>query len=290
MSYSFTYSQTADGLFLRERFAESLFQEGLLNCVVEDDPTQASFLVHSPGALSNESETLLSQLVSQHVGAPTVLRIMNLLDPQFAGFMPHKVDFRKHLLPNTHIQKDVVMLANGRPDHALYTYNGERVARIRFVFDLNGYFLVIRRREILGYYTDNDEILEEYTISDETYNIDPSVAGFSEYHLVKAMAERSECRAYVMESLKGVLNGFILQYYTGNYDQEFMQVLNSVVLFFKEYNDSFSTWMTTGAGDFIQQVTTDTLFPFLDLEMVLATEQSPAITVRAYIISRLQVA
>lgn len=292
MSYvHFTYTQTADGVMdtvtLTQQVGSSFPSEQF---TIENSAEGAWFRVHFIRELTITDVAVLQALVAVHVGLVQELRVLPLLDPQFVGYMPYKIDFRKHLLPNTHIQKNVIMHPNGRPDYAIYTYGGVDIARIRFVFDLSAYSLVTRRREILGYYDSMGTIPNEYTISDETYNIDPSSPSFSEYHLVKAMAERVYCRQYVIERIKGVLNSFILQYYMDNYGLEFMEILDSVSAFFTEYNNAYSTWMNTGAGSFISLVVADTLFPFLDLVMEPATEAAPPVTVRDYIVARLQAA
>lgn len=209
---------------------------------------------------------------------PPPLRIATLVDPQFAGLSADKIDFRKHLLSGVHVQKDVEMLINGRPECALYKHNGTLIARIRFEFELNAFFLMERRKEILGYYVEGGEDLipEEYVISDEIYDL----AG-SSYHLTKSMEERSTCRNYVLENMKATLNGFILQYYM-SLGQEFMPILNTVSQFFNTYSTDLTTWLQTGAGNFKQVALDDTTYDFLDLEM------QPGFSVRAYIVYRLE--
>lgn len=204
------------------------------------------------------------------------LRVLALVDPQFSGLSPNKIDFRKHLQTGVHIQKDVDMLLNGRPAYAHYQYGSENIARIRFEFELNTFALMSRRKEILGYYNTNDEIPEEYVISDEVYDLSNSP-----YHLTKSMEERSTCRTYVMENMKATLNGFILTYYM-SLGQEFMPILNAVSQFFNTYSTDLTTWLQTGAGNFKQVVLDDTTYDFLDLEM------QPGFSVRAYIVYRLE--
>ena len=102
--------------------------------------------------LSENEINILNQAITDHTAIEPKLRIYDLVDDAFMSYLPYKIDFRKMLKPDIHIQKDVIMHENGRPDYAIYTYNNENIAKIRFEFELNSLQLMTRRKEILIYF------------------------------------------------------------------------------------------------------------------------------------------
>jgi hypothetical protein len=203
------------------------------------------------------------------------IRIKKLIENSFYNLNPSKIDFRKHLLPNTHINKDIEMDHNGRPVRATYKYNNELIAKIDFVFQLNNFGLIERRQEILGYYNNEDEITESYIISDEIYDIQNS-----SYHRQKVFSERVQCRRNIIEDVKAILNGFLVQYYL-NKGMSFIDIIASISRFFDFYNSSYNTWIETGSGTFTDDILNDTEFDFLNIEI------STGVNVKMYLLSRL---
>ncbi len=201
------------------------------------------------------------------------LRIMSIIQEEFKHWHPSKIDFRKHLHQDLHINKDVDMVA-GRPSAAHYTLDGENIARIRFTFDFDSIGFVERRKELLGYFNTNDEIEEEYTISDETYTMS------STYHLIKKIEESVKTRENVMQDLKTIINGFLIQVLMPQ-GQTLSQVQYEASRLFYKYNASINVWVETGSGSLNSDIGSDAEFTWLDLEL------APSLSIRTYIQSKI---
>jgi hypothetical protein len=201
------------------------------------------------------------------------LRITSLLLGQYKFLHNSKIDFRKHLDENIQLNKDVIMV-NGRPDYAIYTYDNINIARIRFVFEFDSIGFVSKRQEILGYYNTNDEIETEYVISEENFTNN------STYHLLKKMNESKQVRENVIDEIKTTVNGFLIQYYMP-LGQTLSQIQTMASHLFSTYNDDINVWKEVGESDLSVNLTNDTLYEWLDLEI------APSVTVREYIVSKI---
>lgn len=223
-----------------------------------------------------ESRLVLDSIIENHISTEPHLRIYDLVDESFSSYLPNKIDFRKMLKINIHIQKDVIMHENGRPDYAIYTYNNENIAKIRFEFELNDLQLMTRRKEILTYFDENNIESEEYIISDEIYNLN------SEYHQTKVIIESTLCRENVLSNVKITLNSFLRNYfYQQNPDPNYVLSQMMIVAdLFTVYSGSFESWLSTGLPTIINDLNSDTNYAFLDIEL------QPNFTIRQYAIMR----
>lgn len=205
--------------------------------------------------------------------------IVDLLDTDFLYLKNNlsKIDFRKHLKRDIYLEKDVSMSLDGRPSIAIYTHNGQNVAKIRFQFSFDAYYFLSERKEFLSYYYSDGTLSEEIAISSEAYN-----ALTSPYHMKKSQEERIMSRENIIQMLKGKIQIFILQAAAATSLETMMPIINSVSAFFKKYDSSYRTWLEAGAGDFIQVITDDVEFAFLDATV------APDITIRMYVIASLQ--
>ena len=201
------------------------------------------------------------------------LRIKDLLLSEYKTLHSSKIDFRKHLAENIQLKNKDVTMNNGRPVEAIYTLNGVNIARIRFEFEFDSIGFISRRKEILGYYNTNDEILEEYTISDEEY-LD------TEYHLGKKMEEAILTRRNVLKTIMTVTNMVLLQNYLP-LGQTVSQVQAMASQMFKTYNDDINVWIETGDGSLNQLIGNDMTYSWLDLEV------STGVTIRQFITSKI---
>jgi len=201
------------------------------------------------------------------------LRISELLHNDYINLNPSKINFRKHLSDNIQLKNKYVIMNNGRPEYALYTLNNINIARIRFEFEFDSIGFMSRRKEILGYYNTNDEILEEYVISDEEY-------GNTEYHLGKKMEEAILTRRNVLKTIMTVTNMVLLQNYLP-LGQTVSQVQAMASQMFKTYNDDINVWVETGDGDLNQLIGSDTTYSWLDLEV------STGVTIKQFITSKI---
>ncbi len=230
--------------------------------------------IHFDNDFSGDLNDILT-IITNHDG-DSYLRIYDLVDDNFKNYPTDKIDFRKHLKKDVHLQKDVVMLPNGRPSYAVYKFNNELIARIDFVFELNQLELMTRRKEVLYYYNTANVLKGGFIISDEMYDILNS-----QYHQTKVLQESSQCRINVIESTKAILNLFLRQYYSVNDPVNFNANMLNVANFFKTYNDSIETWIKTGLNTFALDIQSDTSYQFLNLSF------QTNLSVREYILYRI---
>lgn len=203
------------------------------------------------------------------------LRVIDLVDEQFAQWHPSKIDFRKHLQPNIYLQKNVIMLPNGRPQKALYSHNNELIAEIAFEFETNIFNFMIRRIERLAYYKRNGDVSEQWVIADDMFDQN------NPYHLREMMKERSEARALIIEEVKAFLNGVLAQFYVPQ-GKTYPEILEIAGNFWDAYGGKIDSWINVGAPQFRSDLTVDVAFDFLDFEF------TTGVTVRQYVLNKTQ--
>lgn len=132
------------------------------------------------------------------------LRIKDLLLFIYKDLHPSKIDFTKNLDENIVLQKIPDPFVNNRPTNIYYKYNNENICKRHFEFEFNTFLLneietelCTRRKEYLGYFNTNNEILNEnnYLIFDEIFDFN------IEYHRIKMIREKelTENNAYEIE-------------------------------------------------------------------------------------------
>lgn len=218
-----------------------------------------------------EVDDFQTYLINKNVQG--TLRILDLVHEQFRTLHPSKIDFRRHLRPDVYLQKAVTMHPNGRPDKALYTYNGEKIAEIQFVFEADPLNFMRRRTELLSYYKKNDERGEQYPIADDHY--DPAVP----YHLRIMMEERSEARASIIAEIKAFLNGVLAQFYLPQ-GWTYPQILEVVGDFWNEYGKDIETWIAVASPRFRDRLAEDSEFEFLGITV------APGVTMKQYVLQK----
>lgn len=201
------------------------------------------------------------------------LRIKDLLLNEYKTLHNSKIDFRKHLEQNTQLKNKDVTMSNGRPVEAIYTLNGVNIARIRFEFEFDSIGFISRRKEILGYYNTNDEILEEYVISDEEY-------GNTEYQLGKKFDESVKTRENVFKNIMTTVNMVLINHYVPLGDT-IAQAQKRGSDMYTTYNKEINSWIQTGDGDLNQLIGSDTVYSWLELEV------STGVTIRQLITSKI---
>lgn len=203
-----------------------------------------------------------------------ILKITELVDEGFIDLPTYKIDFRRHLKDGVILAKTVIMSQNGRPLKSEYKYNGELIADIVFEFETNSFNLVTRRKEKLGYYNKNGDVLNYYTISDESWDLSQT------YYLARTINERYAARFKVFDEIKAYINAIMLSTYLGQ-GLTYENVLTDGYNFWKEYSSDIDAWLHIGAsGPFVDRITNDSVFAFLNFEI------SPNISIRDWIITR----
>lgn len=202
------------------------------------------------------------------------LRVMKLVDAAFINLHPSKIDFRRHLKPNVYLQKNTIMLPNGRPQKAVYSLDGEDVAEIVFSFEADAFNFMVRRTETLFYIKNNGQKGDGYIIADEFFDKEkPS-------HLRAIMEERTQARSQIFAEIKAFLNGFLAAYYLPQ-GKTYPDILTIAGDFWTTYSASIDAWINVGSPQFKTELVADTNFGFLDLAL------SPDQDVRAWIIQKL---
>lgn len=203
----------------------------------------------------------------------TNLLILNLVHDQFKTLHPSKIDFRRHLKSDVYLQKNVVMLPNGRPQKAIYSFNSQAIAEIEFVFAVNAFNFMVRRTEKLSYYKGSGEKSEQYIIADDYFDQN------NPYHLREMMKERSNSRAMIFEEVKAFLNGVLAQFYLPQ-GKTYPEILTIAGQFWDKYSTPIDSWINVGAPQFRTMMLAESEFNFLDAPV------SEGVTVRSYIINK----
>jgi hypothetical protein len=207
------------------------------------------------------------------IGKQEELRIYSFIQKEFIKFHPSKIDFRRHLLPNVYFQKNVTMSPNGRPQKAMYYYEGVLIAEIEFTFQVNAFNFMTRRIEKLSYYKGSGEKSEQWLIADDIYDSN------NPYHLGEMMKERSGARALILEGIKAFLNGVLAAYYVPQ-GKTYPEILGIAGDFWGVYSNDIDSWINVGSPKFTNNITTDTVFTFLNVQI------SAGVTVRQYILDK----
>lgn len=211
----------------------------------------------------------------QNKNVQTKLRVLDLVHEQFRTLHPSKIDFRRHLKPEVYLQKTVTMLPNGRPDKAMYTFNGVKIAEIQFVFEADALNFMKRRTEMLAYYKNDDSRGEQYAIADDVYDM------AIPYHLRLVMQERSEARSSIIAEVKAFLNGALAQYYLPQ-GWTYPQILEVVGDFWNKYGEPINAWIAVASPRFRDMLTEETEFEFLDVPV------APGVTMKQYVLNKTQ--
>lgn len=223
-------------------------------------------------AARQESFDLWANTYDQNKTAQA-LRVTPLIDDEFISFPPSKIDFRRHLKENIYLQKNVIMLPNGRPQKAIYSYDGGLVAEIEFTFEVNAFNFMTRRIEKLAYYKQNDTKTDQWLVADDIY--DPA----NPYHLREMMKERSEARSMIFEEIKAFLNGVFATYYVPQ-GKTYAEILVIAGNLWNKFSTDIDSWINVGSPKFSQNITIDEDFPVLDFEI------SAGVTLRAWILNK----
>lgn len=202
------------------------------------------------------------------------LRIMEYVADEYSNLPPSKIDFRQHLKENIYFQKDLIILQNGRPQKALYSFNNVLIAEIEFIFETDAFNFMARRIEKLAYYKRNGQITEQWVIADDLYDIQ------NPYHLREIMKERSEARSMILEEVKAFLNGVLAQFYIPQ-GKTYLEILEIAGAFWAAFATPINAWINVGSPQFATQLNTETEFAFLDLEI------SQGVNVRQFVLSKI---
>ena len=224
--------------------------------------------------MSDANRVATYEAALQYYNNSKQLKVTEYVDDRFIDLPPSKIDFRRHLKDGYVLNKTILMAENGRPVHALYKYENIEVAKIKFEFETSGFNLVTRRTEKLCYFDLNGNESQDYIISDETWDLSQT------YYLVKAINERYAARCKIFDEIKAYINAIMLSTYLGQ-GLTYENVLADGYNFWKEYSSDIDAWLHIGAsGPFVDRITNDSVFAFLNFEI------SPNISIRDWIITR----
>lgn len=208
-----------------------------------------------------------------------VLRIRELVHPDFKNYHPSKIDFTIHLNPNVLLKKKVTMAKNGRPTFAKYYNTDDKlVCEIRCDFIDNGSKFMIDRKEWLGYYQNDDTCPEYYLIHHRTYDF----TNINE--ATESLQERVTARSNIIQEIKIVSQSFMVGMYMAQGQSVTTASLSSIVLgktFFNAFRFEISDFIEIASNDFKNNIANTVDFPWLDGKINATT------TLRQYIVDRL---
>lgn len=210
------------------------------------------------------------------------LKVFDLVANEFSVWPPHKVDFRRHLKAGINLDKKIVMLPNGRPDHALYSYEGQLIARIRFEFEVDSFNFMTKRTEWLSYVRKSGEFGHEYPIWSQVYDkMDPG-------QQAERIKERVEARTHVFTIMKAKIETFLVLHFMGELGATYEEVLEVGGAFSLAYAPLISAWKDTGTPALKRAIGEDSVFEWLDLELPpTITGLEEPVSIRQYIIDSL---
>jgi hypothetical protein len=201
------------------------------------------------------------------------LRVLDYVQDSFLNLHPSKIDFRRNLKENIYLQKNILMLPNGRPQKALYSYNDELIAEIEFTFEVNDFNFMTRRIEKLAYYKRNDTTTEQWVIADDLYDV------ANPYHLREMMKERSEARSMIFEEIKAFLNGVFAAYYIPQ-GKSYAEILVIAGDLWNKFSTDIDSWINVGSPKFSANIAADEDFDVLDFQI------AAGVTLRAWILNK----
>jgi hypothetical protein len=202
------------------------------------------------------------------------LRVLDHVADQYKNLPSPKIDFRAHLRENIYYQKNLIMLPNGRPQKALYSYEGVLIAEIEFIFEVDAFNFMTRRIEKLAYYKRNGTITEQWIIADDSFDRE------NPYHLREIMKERSEARSLILEEIKAFLNGVLASFYVPQ-GKTYQEILEIAGQFWAAYATPINSWINVGSPQFAVNLNAETNFPFLDVNI------AENVTVKQFVLSKI---
>ena len=224
--------------------------------------------------MSDANRMAAYEAALQYYNNSKQLKVTEYVDDRFIDLPPNKIDFRRHLKDGYVLNKTILMAANGRPVYALYKYEDAEIAKIKFEFETNGFNLVTRRTEKLCYFDLNGNESQDYTISDETWDLSQT------YYLAKALNERYAARCKIFDEIKAYINAVMLNTYLTQ-NLTYQDVLQDGYSFWKEYSSDIDAWLHIGASSpFTTRIENDTVFGFLNFQIV------DNLTIRDWIVQR----
>lgn len=173
-----------------------------------------------------EQETLdMETLVSNHDSSLfTYPRVFDQVDFEFKSYPVNKIDFTIHLQEGIVWSKSLYKHPNGRPDKAVYSYNGVDMAEISWEFlDAPG-GLFYQKSQFLAYYNTNGTLGTKFLIKKKL--IDFTVPN----QLAESINERVVARSSIVDEIKAVCSG-ALQVAT-------QQSLEQIILMIKPFWDA----------------------------------------------------
>ena len=224
--------------------------------------------------MSDANRMAAYEAALQYYNNSKQLKVTEYVDDRFIDLPPNKIDFRRHLKDGYVLNKTILMAANGRPVYAIYKYEDAEIAKIKFEFETNGFNLVTRRTEKLCYFDLNGNESQDYTISDETWDLSQT------YYLAKAINERYAARCKIFDGIKAYIDAVMLNTYLTQ-NLTYQDVLQDGYSFWKEYSSDIDAWLHIGASSpFTTRIENDTVFEFLNFQIV------DNLTIRDWIVQR----
>jgi len=230
--------------------------------------------------LAQYQEYISNQNAIQDSSAATELRILELVHPNFIDNDPSKIDFTIHLLPNVILTKKITMAKNGRPIVAKYYHplKNTLVAEIQYVFTDNASKFMIERKEILGYYQNNNICSEYYVIHKRNYDFNII------NEATDSLNERIQARQSIFQEIKITIYGFLVQYFMSQGQSFYDANINALLIgknFFNTFRPDIADFIEVASGDFKNNVLSDINYSWLNENI------APLVSVRFYIADRL---
>jgi len=189
----------------------------------------------------------------------------------YLGNDADEVDFRRHLLPDIALQKDVTFdQITMRPTLAEYSYNGQLLVKIKWTFEVDSANLMTRRIQEICYIKMDGTEGPWFIKEDQSFDIN------RQDQRNEMVRERETSRSALINDVKIVVLGMLQQ----TRPTENPYTLGGSLI--STHSSSIDAFIQTGAATFKEAITSDTTLGFLD--DVIAPNGT---TIRMYILSRL---
>lgn len=203
------------------------------------------------------------------------LRISDLLAYEYRQFHESKIDFTSHLKSGVYLEKkEVNMTKSGRPVNIIYYYDNQKIAEIKFEFEMDSLNFITRRVRKLGYFAIDNNVHEYYVIEDTAFS------GLIPYQHQKRLEERTQARQWIIDSLKSDVDRMLTL--SAQQNPTLAAALSAMInSFWVEYNPHLAAFISAGGTYLRSKFQNDTTYPFLNSVV------APNITARMYIVDKL---
>ena len=202
-------------------------------------------------------------------------KVYNYVLPAYTDVDIEEVDFKRSLMANICLNKSVYKDSTGRPTYSQYSYQGELIAKIYFVFNTDQNNLILSRSEVLKYILMDGSEGKSIIINSKVYDQN----NMADVELI--VEERIKARKSIISGCKGFISG-VLQ---ANAGMTQSQSLEAGASLWSNFSNDIDGFVEFGTEDWRSSLIS------LDISVDYTWLSTPVdmngTTIRDYLVSRL---